>query len=118
MIDRNPKLPVVQQCSLFALARSTAYYTPREIPAEDLALMRRIDEWPLDHPFAGTRLLRDLLRPEGFQGAQTHRHSDGAYGDRGSLSRQDSTDESGFSVQTNGGISHGLTRGTRRLQFP
>lgn len=67
MIDRKHKLPVAHQCSLLGVARSSAYYTPREVSAEDLALMRRIDEWPPDHPFAGIRLLRDLLRPEGFQ---------------------------------------------------
>ena len=44
MIDRTHKLPVLHQCSLLGLARSTAYYTPREVSAEDLALMRRIDE--------------------------------------------------------------------------
>ena len=33
------------------------------VSAEDLALMRRIDELHLDHPFAGARMLRDLLRP-------------------------------------------------------
>ena len=33
--------------------------------ATELALMRRIDELHLDHPFAGARMLRDLLRREG-----------------------------------------------------
>ena len=32
MIDRNHKLPVSHQCPLLGLARSTAYYTPREDP--------------------------------------------------------------------------------------
>jgi hypothetical protein len=35
---------------------------PREASAADLALMRRIDELHLEHPFAGSRMLRDLLR--------------------------------------------------------
>src|SRR3954453_4069485 len=34
-------------------------------PAE-LAIMRRIDELHLAYPFAGSRMLRDLLRGEGF----------------------------------------------------
>ena len=72
MIDRNHKLPVSHQCPLLGLARSTAYYTPREVSAEDLALMRRIDELHLDHPFAGARMLRDLLRPEGFEAGRRH----------------------------------------------
>jgi len=32
MLDRSPKLPVAHQFSLRGLARSTAYYTPREDP--------------------------------------------------------------------------------------
>jgi putative transposase len=35
------------------------------VPAADLAIMRRIDELHLDYPFAGRRMLRDLLRGEG-----------------------------------------------------
>ena len=35
--------------------------------AADLAIMRRIDELHLQHPFAGSRMLRDLLRGEGVQ---------------------------------------------------
>ena len=31
----------------------------------DLALMRRMDELHLNYPFAGSRMLRDMLRREG-----------------------------------------------------
>jgi len=72
MIDRKHKLPVSHQCALLGLARSSAYYTPREVSPEDLALMRRIDELHLEHPFAGARMLRDLLRPEGFEAGRRH----------------------------------------------
>ena len=72
MIDRSHKLVVSQQCSLLGLARSTAYYTPSEVSAKDLALMRRIAELHLEHPFAGARMLRDLLRREGFQAGRKH----------------------------------------------
>ncbi len=65
MIDRNHDLPLIQQCRILRLARSTAYYTPREESEADLALMRRLDELHLEHPFAGARMLRDLLRAEG-----------------------------------------------------
>ena len=65
MIDRTHKLPVVRQCEILELARSTAYYTAKPTSPEDLALMRRIDELHLDYPFAGSRMLRDLLRHEG-----------------------------------------------------
>ena len=33
----------------------------RPVSPADLAVMRRIDELHLDHPFAGSRMLRDLL---------------------------------------------------------
>ncbi len=65
MIDRNHDLPVVRQCEILELARSTAYYTPKPTSPEDLALMHRMDELHLDFPFAGSRMLRDLLRNEG-----------------------------------------------------
>ena len=72
MIDRNHKLPVSHQCALLGLVRSSVYYTPREVSPEDLALMRRMDELHLERPFAGARMLRDLLRPEGFQAGRKH----------------------------------------------
>lgn len=65
MIDRSHDLPVVRQCRVLGIARSTAYYTPEPVSPEDLALMRRIDELHLEFPFAGSRMLRDLLRHDG-----------------------------------------------------
>ena len=65
MIDRNHELPVTRQCQLLKLARSTVYYEPRPVSPETLALMRRIDELHLEYPFAGARMLRDMLRREG-----------------------------------------------------
>lgn len=62
MIDRSDKLPVVRQCELLRLSRSSVYYVPQPVSEGDLALMRRIDELHLNHPFAGARMLRDLLR--------------------------------------------------------
>ena len=65
MINREHPLPITCQCQLLALPRSSVYYTPRLMSAEDLALMRTIDELHLEHPFAGSRMLRDLLRLRG-----------------------------------------------------
>lgn len=62
MIDRTHALPVTRQCQILELARSTAYYEPVPISPDDLALMRRIDELHMAHPFAGNRMLRDLLK--------------------------------------------------------
>ena len=66
MIDRGHDLPLVRQAELLRLSRSTLYYEPRPVPAAELAIMRRIDELHLDYPFAGSRMLRDLLRGEGI----------------------------------------------------
>ncbi len=66
MIDRTHDLPLTRQCQILNLARSTAYYEPAPTSPDDLALMRRMDELHLEHPFAGSRMLRDLLRKEGY----------------------------------------------------
>jgi putative transposase len=65
MIDRSHDLPLVRQAELLRLSRSRLYYEPRPVPATELAIMRRIDALHLDYPFAGSRMLRDLLRGEG-----------------------------------------------------
>lgn len=67
MIDLNHDFPIVRQCQALGLARSTAYYSPKPFSPKDLALMRRIDELHLQHPFAGARMLRDLLGQEGMR---------------------------------------------------
>lgn len=66
MIDRTHDLPLTRQCQILDLARSSAYYQPAPTSTEDLALMRRMDELHLEHPFAGSRMLRDMLRKEGY----------------------------------------------------
>ena len=66
MIDRTHRLSVTRQARLLALSRASVYYTPAPVPATEFALMRRIDELHLDYPFAGSRMLRDLLRGEGI----------------------------------------------------
>ena len=65
MIDRTHELPLARQAALLGLSRSQLYYEPQPVPAADLAVMRRIDALHLDSPFAGSRMLRDLLRGEG-----------------------------------------------------
>ena len=65
MIDRGHELPLGRQAALLKLGRGSLPYAPRPVPAADLAIMRRIDALHLDHPFAGSRMLRDLLRGEG-----------------------------------------------------
>ena len=65
MIDRTHDLPLSRQAALLRLSRSSLYYEPRPVPEAELAIMRRIDALHLDYPFAGSRMLRDLLRGEG-----------------------------------------------------
>jgi putative transposase len=72
MIDRGHDLSIVRQAKALKLARSTVYYEPRPVSAEDLALMRRLDELHLDYPFAGARMLRSLLRREGVYAGRRH----------------------------------------------
>jgi len=50
MIDPTHTVPVVRQCQLLGLSRSTAYYQPRPVSDTVLALMRRIDELQLSRP--------------------------------------------------------------------
>jgi putative transposase len=64
MIDRGHALPLGRQAELLRLSRGSLYYQPRPVSATDLAIMRRIDALHLDYPFAGSRMLRDLLRGE------------------------------------------------------
>jgi putative transposase len=72
MIDRSHDLPVTRQAQVLKLSRSSVYYQPRPTSAADLAIMRRIDELHLDYPFAGSRMLRDLLRGEGVVIGRAH----------------------------------------------
>ncbi|MBN3756031.1 IS3 family transposase [Paraburkholderia sp. Tr-20389] len=72
MIDRDHALLVAQQVRLLGISRSSAYYQPRGVSEADLKLMRRIDELPLEHPFAGARMLARPLRREGISVGRRH----------------------------------------------
>ena len=59
----NPRLSVVRQCELLGVSRSGFYYQPSGESAENLALMRLIDEAYLDCPYYGARqMMRHLHR--------------------------------------------------------
>ena len=66
MIDRGHKLPLTRQAAMLRISRGSLYYSACPVSAAELAIMRRIDELHLDYPFAGSRMLRDLLRGEGI----------------------------------------------------
>ena len=72
MIDRSHDLPVARQAKALNISRGSVYYLPRPVSAADLAVMRRIDELHLDFPFAGSRMLRDLLTGDGVEIGRRH----------------------------------------------
>ena len=54
-------MTIQQQCELLSLPRSTYYYQPRPESAENLCLMRRLDELYLECPFFGSRRMAVML---------------------------------------------------------
>ena len=72
MIDRSHTLSLARQAEELGISRSSLYYDPQPVSAADLAIMRRIDELHLEFPFAGSRMLRDLLVAEGFTVGRLH----------------------------------------------
>ena len=72
MIDRSDDLPVSRQAKALGISRGSVYYLPRPVSADDLALMRRIDELHLELPFAGSRMLQGFLVREGYRIGRRH----------------------------------------------
>src|SRR5665811_1747609 len=72
MIDREHDLPITKQAHALNISRGSVYYLPRPVSAADLAVMRRMDELHLELPFAGSRMLRDLLNAEGVVIGRRH----------------------------------------------
>jgi putative transposase len=63
----EPTLSIVAQCRLLRVARSTLYYRPGPVSADDLAVMRQMDELYLATPFYGSRRMTAVLRRDGFE---------------------------------------------------
>ena len=72
MIDRDHKLPLARQAKAVGISRGSIYYRPRPVGEAGLGLMRRIDELHLEYPFAGSRMMRGLLRQEGLPSGRRH----------------------------------------------
>jgi putative transposase len=72
MIDRSHALPISRQAELVGISRGNVYYLPAGVSAADQQLMRRIDVLNLAYPFAGSRMLRDMLAREGLQVGRRH----------------------------------------------
>jgi len=67
MVKRTDPLPVVRQCELLGLPRSTFYHIPMPVTDEELELMARMDRCHLEHPYYGSRRIRDWLEDEGYR---------------------------------------------------
>jgi len=66
----HPKLSVQRQCELIDLSRSSFYRHPsikHQKSPENLELMRLIDKEYTDHPFYGSRQMRNVLRRQGYK---------------------------------------------------
>ena len=72
MINRDHDLSITRQAELLNISRGSVYYLPRPVCAADLVLMRKLDELHLEHPFMGTRMLRDQLARQGIQVGRMH----------------------------------------------
>ena len=66
MIDRDSELSLSRQCELLDVSRPSQYHPSAGESAENLALMRRLDELRLERPFYGSREMTRDLRREGI----------------------------------------------------
>ena len=68
MVDReHPKLPIVRECALLGVSRSSIYHRPRAASAEDLSPMDEIDRQYLETPFFGSRRMKAWLERRGMR---------------------------------------------------
>jgi len=65
LVEPKAELSMRRQCALLLMNRSSLSYEPVGPDEEELALMRRIDEMDLEHPFFGSRKLVQALKLEG-----------------------------------------------------
>lgn len=72
MIERSSPVTIMRQCELLAVCRSSLYYQPLPVSPADLALMRRLDQLHLAHPFLGARKLALTLEREGVHVGRRH----------------------------------------------
>lgn len=72
MIDRHHSLSVSRQAKLVGISRGSVYYKPKPVSAKDLTLMHHIDRLHMEHPFMGSRMLRDQLNRAGVVVGRKH----------------------------------------------
>jgi putative transposase len=67
LIGQDERTSIRRQCELLGVNRSSVYYVPVEPDAEELELMRQIDELHLEFPFYGSRSIARELRAKGYR---------------------------------------------------
>lgn len=72
MISREHYLPITGQAKALGISRGSVYYLPRPVPAADLGCNAPDGQLHLELPFAGSRMLRDLLNREGIDSQAAH----------------------------------------------
>jgi len=65
LIEQKSTLSINLQSRLLDLPRSTLYYVPQPVSAEDFGLLNRLDEIYTESPFYGSRRLANALTMEG-----------------------------------------------------
>ena len=64
MIESGGPMSLACQCALLGVSRSLQYHMPKGESVENLALIRRLDDLHLEHPFYGSRQMVRHLRRE------------------------------------------------------
>ena len=72
MIRRAHALPLTHQARLLKLSRSSIYYKSKPVSERDLRLMCKMDKLHTGSPFAGARMLRDMLKLDGEAISRQH----------------------------------------------
>jgi putative transposase len=73
LVDRaDAALSIVAQCRMLRVARSTLYWRPAPVSANDLDVMHRLDVQYLATPFYGTRRMVAVLRRAGLSVNRKH----------------------------------------------
>jgi putative transposase len=63
----HPQISVMRQCELLGVPRATYYYHPQGESAENLQLMRLLDEQYTQTPYYGVRRMTAWLRSQGYR---------------------------------------------------
>lgn len=61
MVTKEHSISVRRQCELLEINRSCIYYVPVGESSENLWIMRKMDEYYLDHPTSGVNTMKDFL---------------------------------------------------------